>query len=107
MSLVRGSITGISKKHRINSKISMEAELIGADYAKPQILWNQYCIKVQGLTIDERVLFQEKLSTILLDFNRMASSSNWKKHIRVWYYFIKDQISTGYRVVKHCPTMKC
>ena len=34
----------------------------------------------------------------------MASRSKLEKHIRVRYYFIKNHISTGDIVVKHCPT---
>ena len=34
----------------------------------------------------------------------MTSISKRTKHIRVRYYFIKDHISTGGIVVKHCPT---
>ena len=37
--LGRFSITGISKKHRINAKISTEAELIRYNKVMPQILW--------------------------------------------------------------------
>ena len=34
----------------------------------------------------------------------MESISKRTKHIRERYYFIKDRISTGGIVVKHCPT---
>ena len=41
ISLGMGSVTVIVEKHRINSKSSTEAELIGADDAMPQMLWTK------------------------------------------------------------------
>ena len=41
ISIRRGSLTGISMKHINNNKSSKYAELIRADDAMPQILWNQ------------------------------------------------------------------
>ena len=37
-----GSIISISKKQNINTKSSMESELIGAGDAMPQMLWTSY-----------------------------------------------------------------
>ena len=42
MSLGIGSGIGLAKKHKINAKISTEAELIGADNALPQMLWTRF-----------------------------------------------------------------
>ena len=44
MSFVRGSITGIARKKNINAKISMEAEIIGANNAMPQMIWTRHFI---------------------------------------------------------------
>ena len=103
MSLRRGSVIGITKKHRINAKSSTEAELIGADDTIPQMLWTRCFIKAQGFTINKSVLLEDNISAMLLEWNGMVSKSNPKKHIRVRYYFIKDRISTGGIVVKHFP----
>ena len=43
----RGSIISISKKQNLNTKSSMEVELIGADNAMPQILWTKYFLEAQ------------------------------------------------------------
>ena len=94
----------MANNHKINSKISTEAELIGADDALPQILWTRYFIEAQSFTINKSMLFQYKLSAMLLERNEMTSISKITKHIRVGYYFIKDRISVGNIVVKHCPT---
>ena len=102
--LRRGSITGISNKHRIDIKSSTETALIRSDNNMPQMLWTLYFIKAQGFIIDKSVLFQDNLRTMLFERNGMASRSKRKKHIRVRYYFIKDHISMEDMVLKHCPT---
>ena len=50
------------------------------------------------------MIFQDKLSTMLLERNIMKSSRKRTKHTRVRYYFIKDRIAVGDIVVKHCLT---
>ena len=104
ISLGRGSVIGMEKKHKINAKRSTDEELIGANNALPKMLWTQYFIEAQGFTIGKSVLFQDNLSAMLLEHNEMDSSSNRTKHIRVRYYFIKDQIAVGDIVVNHFPT---
>ena len=71
-----------------------------------KMIWNPYFIEAQGFTVDESVLLQHNICAMLLDYNRMTSSSEHMKHIRVGYYFIKDHIYTVDIVVKHCPTEK-
>ena len=39
-----GSIISISKKQKLNTKSSMEAELVGADDAMPQMIWTRYSL---------------------------------------------------------------
>ena len=98
----RGSIISISKHQKLNTKSLTEAELIGADDAMPQMLWT----KAQGCGINENVLYQDNMSTMLLKKNGNKYSSKNTKHINVRYYFIKDQVETGDVVIEHCPTEK-
>ena len=49
-------------------------------------------------------MFQYSPRAMLLERNRMVSSSKRVKQIRVMYYFIMDRVSTGDIVVKHYPT---
>jgi hypothetical protein len=51
MSLERGSVIGISKKQKINTISSTEAELVGDDDVAPQMIWTRYCMEEQGLKI--------------------------------------------------------
>ena len=50
----RRSIISISKKQKINTKISTEAELIRADNKMPQMLWTRYLLETQGYGIDKK-----------------------------------------------------
>jgi hypothetical protein len=104
MSLGKGSITGVSKKQKINTRSSTESELVGADDMLPQIMWTRYSIDSQGFNVDKSILYQNNLSAMLLEKNRKQSSSKRTKHIRVCYFFIKDRIGNGDISLKHCPT---
>ena len=104
MSLGKGSLLSLTKKQKINTRSSTEAELVGVDDAMPQMLWTRYFIEAQGFKVEEMILNQDNLSTILLEKNGRASSSKRTKHIRVRYYFIKDRIAKGDITVKYCPT---
>jgi hypothetical protein len=103
ISLGRGSIIGMSKKQKLNTKSSTECELVGVDDASPQMLWTRYFIEGQGYSIEASILNQDNLSAILLEKNRRASSSKRTKHINVRYLFIKDCIASGELTVKHRP----
>ena len=62
----RGSIISISKEQKLNTKILMEAELIGSDNAMPQMLWTRYFMEAQGYGIDENILHQDNIRVMLL-----------------------------------------
>jgi hypothetical protein len=56
MSLGKGSIIGILKKKNINTIISFEYELVGADDTMSQVMWMRYFIEAQGFEIDDNIL---------------------------------------------------
>jgi hypothetical protein len=81
MSIGRGSIIRISKKQKINTRSSTEVELVGVDDVAPQMLWMRYFMEEQGMKIEESVLNQDNLSTMLLEKNGKESSSKRTTHI--------------------------
>ena len=97
----RGSIISISKKQKLNTKSSMEAELIGADDEISQTLWTRYFLKSQGYGTDKNIFYQDNTSAMLLENNGNKSSTKKTKHIHVRYYFIKDRVKTGDVVTYH------
>jgi hypothetical protein len=52
MSLGKGSVIGMSKKQKINTRSSTESELVGADDAISQMIWTQYFLEGQGYNME-------------------------------------------------------
>ena len=75
MTLEAGASMSMSKSHKLNTKISSKAELVGVYDALPDILWSKYFIKAQGHVIDHNILLQDNKPTILLATNGTMSSS--------------------------------
>ena len=79
----RGLIIIISKNQKLNTKSLMEAELVGADGAMPQMLWTRYFLEAQGYGIDENIMYEDNMSAMLLEKNGKKSSTKNTKHINV------------------------
>jgi hypothetical protein len=73
--LGRASVIGISNEQKINTMISTEAELVGVDDVAPYILWTRYFAEDQCLRIQESILIQDNLSSMLLEKNGKESIS--------------------------------
>ena len=77
----RGYIISMSKKQKLNTKSSTEVKLIGANGVLPHLLWTRCCIKAQGYTIGENIMYQDNMSAILLDNNRRKSITKNTEHL--------------------------
>jgi hypothetical protein len=102
ISFGQGVVISYSWKHNINTKSSTEAELVGVNDSLGYILWAWYFMQTQGYNMDALLLYQDKMSAILLKTNRKASSSKHTKHIKVTYFFIKDEVSQGEITIRGC-----
>ena len=83
--------TAASLKQKINTRCSTKCELVGVDDVMGQILWTNYFLRAQGYFVKDTIVYQDNKSAILLEKNGRASSSKRTKHIKVQYFFIKDQ----------------
>ena len=101
MSLGKGAAMSFSHRHKLNTKSSTEAELVGIDDAVPDMMWSFYFIRAQGYDVSHVVLYQDNKSTILLAKNGKFSSSKRTKHIKHRFFFIKDLRDCGEVEVKH------
>jgi hypothetical protein len=63
-------------------------------------------VQEQGIKITDNILYQDNKSAILLEKNGRASSSKWRKHIEIRYYYVADRIAKGDLLVVWCPTSK-
>jgi hypothetical protein len=104
MSLGKGSIYSVSRKQRINTKSSTEAELVGVDDGMPLVIWTRNFITAQGYKVNDNVVFQDNQSTMLLAKNGRASSGRRTRHIDIRYFFVTDQVKRGEIRIAYCPT---
>jgi len=86
MTLGKGTAYAASNKQKLNTKSSMEAELVGIDDSMGQILWTRHFLAAQGKHIPTTTIYQDNKSTILLAENGRSSSSKHTKHLNVWYF---------------------
>jgi len=104
LSLGRGFPIVGSTKHKLNTRSSTEAEVVGVDDFMPAICWTRYFLQEQGYHIEDNILFQDNKSAMLLEKNGKASSSKRTKHINIRYFFITDQVNKGKVSLLWCPT---
>jgi hypothetical protein len=95
-----------SIKRKLNTRISSNTEIVGADGFMPVICWNRYFMKAQGYNVQDNILFQDNKSSILLEKNGKASSGKRTKHanINIRYFFNTDRVIKEEVSVIWCPT---
>ena len=81
---------------RRNKNQHAESYIFGADDTLPGFHWTRYFIEVQGFTVDEYVMYQDKL-----DKNGRELSYHCTKNIQVHYFLIKDHILVGDKTLEH------
>jgi hypothetical protein len=104
MSFGKGSVYSTSKKQRINTKSSTEAELVGVDDSMPLVVWTRNFLIGQGYDISDNVVFQDNQSAMLLEKNGRASSGRRTRHINIRYFFVTDRVKSGEVRIEYCPT---
>ena len=60
-------------------------------------------MECQGYGVRDNILFQDNMSSMLLEKNGKALSGKWTKHINTHYFFITNRISQGELSVQWCP----
>ena len=66
MTIGKGDVMSFSRKQKINTKSSMEAELVGASNALPQMLWTLYFVEGQGYEVEKNEMMQDNVSKMKL-----------------------------------------
>ena len=88
MTYGQGAIQSVSRKQRLNTRSSTEAELVGADDNATKILWTKLFMECQGYKITSNILFQDNKSAILLETNGQKSSSKRTRALNIRYFFL-------------------
>jgi hypothetical protein len=79
-------------------------ELISVHDKLPDIIWTRYFVDCQGFNIDEYIVFQDNMSSLLLEMNGRISSLKRTKHIKAKNFLIKDYYNSGEIDLRYCPT---
>ena len=88
-----------------NGDLELHRKLRGGVYdVLPHILWTSHFQHAQGFTINEMMLYQDSMSSILLEKNRQHSKMKQTKHMQIWYFYISDHARDKTITIKHCPT---
>jgi hypothetical protein len=104
MTFGRGVPISMSRKQKLNTRSSTEAELVAVDDMANLILWTRLFLDEQGYRVSRNLLHQDNKSAMLLERNGKRSSSKRTRAINIRYFFITDQIEKGNVEVQYCPT---
>ncbi len=104
MTMGQGAVQTMSRKQKLNTRSSTEAELVGADDAIGQILWTKMFLEEQGYKVEKNILYQDNKSAILLETNGQKSAGKRSRALNVRYFFITDQVQRGNVSIEYCPT---
>ena len=104
MSMGKGAIVNIARKHKMNVGSSTESELVSITDVLGMIMLCKCFMEAQGYTIESNVLYQDNKSTILLAKNgRMSAGKNcWD--IKNWFFLITDRVDQGDLLISHMGT---
>ena len=67
LSLDKGFPIVSSTKQKLNTRSSMETEIVGADDFMPMICWTRQFLEAQSYQVQDNVLYQDNKSAILLE----------------------------------------
>ena len=91
MSLRKGYIYSTSTKQKLVSHSLTKSEVIRVHDILPQTIWTNNFLKEQGMKIKERFMYQDNISSILLEKNGRSLSSKRMRHMNIRFFFVKDQ----------------
>jgi hypothetical protein len=104
MSMGEGAMQIMTRKQKLNSRSSTEAELIGVDDAITQVLWTKMFMEAQGYPIEKNIIYQDNKSSILLETNGRSSAGKRSRALNIRYFFVTDQVELGNVAIEYMPT---
>lgn len=103
ITLGKGTVYNSSKKQKLVSKSSTEAELIAISDGLSQAIWMRNLLKEQGYNMKPIMLYQDNQSTITL-IKKGKSTSERTRHVDLRYFFVADRVKAKEVVVEYMPT---
>ena len=104
LSMGRGALVNISRKHKTNSGSSTESELVGIADVLGMMMWCKYFMEAKGYTIESNILYQDNKYTILLEKNGRMSAGKNSKHIKNRFFLITDKVAQEDLETRHKGT---
>ena len=104
MSMGRGAIVHVSRKHKLTVGSFTESELVSIADVLGVMMWCKYFMEAQDYTIDNNLLYQDNKSTSLLAKNGRMSAGKASRHIHYRFFLITDKIEKGDVTVEHRGT---
>ena len=86
MTMGEGSFQSISKKQKLNTRSSTEAELVGVDDVMTQVLWTRLFLESIGYEINRNILYQDNKSAIILEENGKTSAGKRNRALNIRYF---------------------
>ena len=103
LTMGKGAIYNSSRKQKLVSKSSTEAELIAISDGLSQAIWMRNLLKEQGYEMKPIKLFQDNQSTITL-IKKGKSTSERTRHVDLRYFFVADRVKSKEVQVEYKPT---
>ena len=94
----------MSRRQRLNTRSSTEAELVGVNDTMNLILWTRLFLQGQGYEVSDNIVYQDNQSAMLLEKNGKMSSSKRTRHLEIRYFFVTDNIGKKHLRIEYCPT---
>ena len=114
LTLGQGALLSMSRKQKINTRSSTEAELIEVDSTITFIEWVQLFVECQFEKLprhsvlhkigNQTALEQDNTSAIQLERNGKRSSTKRTRHINIKYFYITNKVKEEGLKIVHCPT---
>ena len=95
MSIGRGAIVNIARKHKINAVSYTEFELVSIADVLGMLAWCKSFMEAHTYTTKNNLLYHDIKSTILLAKNGRISAGKNSKHTKNRFFLITHKVAQG------------
>jgi hypothetical protein len=81
-----------SKKQKLVSRSSTEAELIALNEGLPEVIWAKQFMQNLGVPQGMITVFEDNTSTIILANKQNGATLSKTKHIQIRFYYVRELI---------------
>jgi len=99
-----GALHCKSSKQKLNTRSTMESELVDVSEYLPYDIWFIHFLAHQGYMIKSNKLFQDNESAIKLESNWRNACSSSSRHIDIRHFWVKDRTENKELKVSFCLT---